>query len=79
MAALFEVSAASLVKWCAPVLLVALRHDDIDADYVLDGPISGARHTAYAEQFLVPTRMDNLVGDKGQAACQTTLSAALLA
>ncbi len=54
--------------------LAALRHDRIDAPWVLDGPINGAAFRIYVEKALVPTLspgdiviMDNLGSHKGQA------------
>lgn len=60
--------------WRTLTFLAALRCDRIDAPCVIDGPINGARFTAYVEQFLAPTLrsgdiviMDNLGSHKGQA------------
>lgn len=54
--------------------LAALRHDRIDAPWVLDGPINGAAFLTYVDKILVPTLrpgdivvMDNLSSHKGQA------------
>lgn len=54
--------------------LAALRHDRIDAPWVVDGPINGERFRLYVEQVLVPTLapgdiviLDNLGSHKGQA------------
>ncbi len=54
--------------------LAALRHDRIDAPWVLDGPINGAAFQTYVDKMLVPTLrpgdivvMDNLSSHKGQA------------
>ena len=54
--------------------IAALRHDRIDAPFVLDGPVNGEAFRAYVEQVLVPTLragdvvvMDNLGSHKGQA------------
>jgi len=53
--------------------LAALRHDRIDAPWVLDGPINGERFRVYVEKVLVPTLkpgdiviMDNLGSHKGE-------------
>ena len=35
--------------------IAALRHDRIDAPFVLDGPVNGEAFRAYVEQLLVPT------------------------
>ena len=60
--------------WKTLTFLAALRHDRIDAPYVLDGPINGEYFLAWTEQCLVPTLspgdvliMDNLGSHKGQA------------
>lgn len=54
--------------------IAALRHDRIDAPFVLDGPVNGEAFRAYVEHVLVPTLspgdvvvMDNLGSHKGQA------------
>ena len=60
--------------WNTMTFLAALRHDRIDAPWVLDGPINGEWFRTYVEQQLVPTLkpgdiviMDNLNSHKGQA------------
>jgi hypothetical protein len=35
--------------------LAALRHDRIDAPWVIDGPIDGELFSAYVEKVLAPT------------------------
>jgi transposase len=52
--------------------LAALRHDQITAPFVLDGPINGESFTAYVQHILVPTLrpgdivvMDNPGSHKG--------------
>jgi transposase len=54
--------------------LAALRHDRIEAPWVLDGPINGEAFKTYVEKVLVPTLqpgdlviMDNLGSHKGKA------------
>ena len=54
--------------------IAALRHDRIDAPWLLDGPINAEAFTVYVEQILVPTLhrgnvviMDNLGSHKGVA------------
>jgi transposase len=51
--------------------VAALRHDEITAPCVFDGPMNGASFLTYVEQFLVPTLrqgdvviMDNLASHK---------------
>ena len=54
--------------------LAALRHDHIEAPWVLDGPINGSSFRLYVEKVLVPTLrrgdiviLDNLGSHKGKA------------
>lgn len=54
--------------------LAALRHNRIDAPWVLEGPINGASFRIYVEQVLLPTlkpgdivMIDNLGSHKGKA------------
>lgn len=60
--------------WNTMTFLAALRHDRIDAPWLLDGPINGQLFLLYVEQVLVPTLspgdvviMDNLGSHKGGA------------
>jgi hypothetical protein len=53
--------------------LAALRHDRIDAPWLLDGPINGEKFQIYVEKLLVPTLrpgdiviMDNLGSHSGR-------------
>ncbi len=62
--------------------LAALRHDRIDAPWLLDGPINGESFRIYVEKVLVPTLkpgdvviMDNLGSHKGKAIRQAIRSA----
>jgi hypothetical protein len=41
--------------WKTMTFLAALRHDRIDAPWVVDGPINGELFRLYAEKVLVPT------------------------
>jgi transposase len=61
--------------WKTLTFIAALRHDRIDAPWVIDGPINGDIFTAYVKQVLVPTLakgdiviLDNLGSHKGKAA-----------
>ena len=61
-------------KWKTMTFLAALRHDRIDAPWLLDGPINGVSFRTYVEKVLVPTLnpdeiviMDNLGSHKGKA------------
>ena len=54
--------------------LAALRHDRVEAPWLIDGPINGERFRLYVEKVLVPTLrpgdivvMDNLGSHKGKA------------
>jgi putative transposase len=62
--------------------LAALRHDRIDAPWVLDGPINGESFTIYVERVLAPTleagdlvMMDNLSSHKRKAVRRAIRSA----
>ena len=61
-------------KWRTLTFLAALRHDRIEAPWLLDGPINGARFLIYIQNVLVPSLcpgdivvMDNLGSHKGKA------------
>jgi putative transposase len=61
-------------RWKTLTFLAALRHDRIDAPWLLDGPINGERFRIYVEQVLVPTLkpgdviiVDNLGSHRGKA------------
>lgn len=60
--------------WQTMTFLAALRHDRIDAPWLLDGPIDGDSFLVYVEKVLVPTLrpgdiviIDNLGSHKGKA------------
>jgi len=60
--------------WQTTTFLAALRHDRIDAPWLLEGPIDGESFHLYVEKVLVPTLrigdvviMDNLGSHKGKA------------
>src|ERR1700732_3863031 len=60
--------------WKTLTFVAALRHDRIEAPFVLDGPVNGERFKTYVEKVLVPTLaagdlvlMDNLGSHKGKA------------
>ena len=62
-------------RWRTVTFLAALRHDQIVAPCVFDGPINGRNFLAYVEQCLAPELspgdvviMDNLGSHKSQAA-----------
>ena len=61
--------------WRTLTFIAALRHDRIDAPWVIDGPINGELFATYVEQVLVPTLaagdiviLDNLGSHKGHRA-----------
>ena len=41
--------------WQTMTFLAALRHDSVQAPWLIDGPISGERFRLYVEKLLVPT------------------------
>ena len=64
-------------RWKTLTFLAALRHDRIDAPWLLDGPIDGDSFQSYVDNELVPTLapgdiviMDNLGSHKGKAVRQ---------
>ncbi len=64
-------------KWRTATFLAALRHDRIDAPWLIDGPINGERFRIYVEKVLIPTLrpgdiviLDNLGSHKGKAVRQ---------
>ena len=68
--------------WNTMTFIAALRHDRIDAPWLLDGPVNGDSFRVYVEQVLVPTLgrgdvviMDNLGSHKGPAIRQAIRSA----
>ena len=68
--------------WKTMTFIAALRHDRIDAPWLLDGPINGASFRTYVETALLPTLrhgdiviMDNLGSHKGKAIRQAIRSA----
>jgi transposase len=61
--------------WKTLTFIAALRHDRIDAPWVIDGPINGEIFLRYIEKVLAPTLspgdvvvLDNLGSHKGKAA-----------
>lgn len=69
-------------KWKTMTFLAALRHDRIEAPFILDGPINGESFRIYVENVLVPTLkegdivvMDNLGSHKGKAVRQAIRAA----
>ena len=68
--------------WNTMTFLAALRHDRIEAPWLLNGPINGERFRVYVEKVLVPTLrpddivvMDNLGSHKAKAVRQAIRSA----
>ena len=69
-------------RWHTVTFLAALRHDQIAAPCVIDGPINAQRFLAYVDNFLIPTLrtgdvviMDNLGSHKGKAVRQAIRNA----
>src|SRR5438046_2584803 len=69
-------------QWKTTTFLAALRHDRIDAPWLLEGPIDGESFRTYVEKVLVPTLrpgeivvMDNLGSHKSRAVRQLIRSA----
>ncbi len=61
-------------RWKTMTFLAALRHDRVEAPWLLAGPINGETFRLYIEKVLVPTlkpgdivMMDNLGSHKGHA------------
>jgi transposase len=61
-------------RWQTTTFVAALRHDRIEAPWLLEGPIDGESFTIYVEKVLLPTLrpgdiviMDNLGSHKGKA------------
>ena len=68
--------------WKTLTFLAALRHDNITAPCVFDGPINGESFLLYVQQILVPTLksgdiviMDNLGSHKAEATSQAIRAA----
>ena len=68
--------------WKTTTFLAALRHDRIDAPWLLDGPIDGTCFQTYVERVLLPTLkpgdivvMDNLGSHKGKTVRELIRSA----
>jgi transposase len=67
-------AAAPHGHWKTMTFLAALRHDRVEAPWLLEGPIDGESFRLYVERVLVPTLrpddivvMDNLGSHKGAA------------
>ena len=61
-------------RWSTATFLAALRHDRIEAPWLLEGPIDGQSFLVYVEKLLLPTLrpgdivvMDNLSSHKAKA------------
>ena len=69
-------------RWRTMTFLAALRHDRIEAPWLLEGPIDGDSFRTYVEKVLVPTLkpgdiviMDNLGSHKSKAVRKAIRSA----
>lgn len=63
--------------WKTMTFIAALRHDRVNAPWLIDGPINGERFLLYVEKVLVPSLrpgdivvMDNLGSHRGKAVRQ---------
>jgi putative transposase len=61
-------------RWKTMTFIAALRHDRVEAPWLIDGPVNGERFRLYVEQVLAPTLrpedivvIDNLGSHKGKA------------
>jgi putative transposase len=68
--------------WQTSTFIAALRHDRVEAPWLIDGPINGERFVIYVEKVLVPTLspgdiviMDNLGSHKSKAVRQAIRAA----
>ena len=68
--------------WKTMTFVASLRHDRIEAPWLIDGPINGEGYRIYVEKALAPTLkpgdlaiMDNLGSHKGKAVRQAIRSA----
>ena len=68
--------------WKTMTFVASLRHDRIEAPWLIDGPINGEGFRTYVEKVLAPTLkpgdlviMDNLGSHKGNAVRQAIRSA----
>ena len=71
-------------RWTTLTFLAALRHDRIEAPWLIEGPINGESFRLYIEQVLIPTLqpgdivvMDNLGSHKSCAVRQALRAARL--
>ena len=69
-------------RWRTMTFLAALRHDRVEAPWLVDGPINGERFLVYVEKVLVPTLrpgdiviLDNLGSHRGKAVRRAIRSA----
>ncbi|NQW55073.1 MAG: IS630 family transposase [Rhodospirillales bacterium] len=69
-------------RWTTMTFLAALRHDRVDAPWLIEGPINGESFRLYIDKVLVPTLrpgdivvMDNL-GSHRSSAVRSALRAA---
>jgi transposase len=69
-------------RWKTTTFLAALRHDRIEAPWLLEGPIDGESFRLYVEKVLLPSLrpgdiviLDNLGSHKGKAVRQLIRSA----
>ena len=73
-------------RWKTMTFLAALRHDQLTAPWLIDGPIDGQSFLQYVEAVLLPTLkpgdiviMDNLGSHRGKAVRHAVRSAGAIA
>jgi transposase len=69
-------------RWTTMTFLAALRHDRVEAPWLIDGPINGQTFRQYIDEVLIPTLrpgdivvMDNLGSHKSSAVRQALRAA----
>jgi putative transposase len=65
-------------RWTTMTFLAALRHDRVEAPWLIDGPINGESFRLYIDKVLIPTLhpgdiviMDNLGSHRSADSCLT--------
>jgi transposase len=71
-------------RWTTMTFLAALRHDRVEAPWLIDGPINGQSFRLYIDKVLIPTLqpgdivvMDNLGSHKSSAVRQALRAAGM--
>jgi hypothetical protein len=58
--------------WKTPNFIAALRHDRLDAPWVIDGPVNAELFANYVEQVLAPMLLKHLMRAAEQRTVETT-------